>query len=268
MKAAGLRELKRFKICNNGLRCVVSVMESVSEGTADDLSSSEGVVEGEGERGDDVPTSSSSSSSSSSKVGGQKQKNTSPKNSKSRNVEVQRFSPGELVVGVVDDCSRSDEGDASSSAVKQLLNILTQDPSCLPLSSVGLVEEEVTVQPTLLAIAAEALSGLVDFILPLPPVVEVEAESDPQSGEESSAGSISEIDRQNISAPAAQSEVDESVLPLDQRGMKEGEGGGKGRILTVGGRPVPSKISVIGKYLYRGYAIWKQEVIVLHLSFS
>ena len=254
MKAAGLRELKRFKICNNGLRCVVSVMQSISEGSLDESSSSEEVVEGEEVRGADTRHSSSSSSR---KVGGQKQKNTSPKGSTSRNIEVQRFSPGELVVGVVDDCSRSDEGHASSSAVKQLLNILTQDPACLPLSSVGLVEEEVTVQPTLLAIAAEALSGLVDFILPLPPVVEVE--SDPQTSEDPVTGagkgastrSVSDLDSQSISSASVRSNieldvVEDSGLPLDQRGQDQGRGGEEGRALTVGGRPVPSKISVVG----------------------
>lgn len=69
------------------------------------------------------------------------------------------FFPGELVVAIVD------AGEAAT-AVPRLLRVLAEDSEVVPLKGVGLVREEVTLQPSLLTLTVSALKHLQDYILP------------------------------------------------------------------------------------------------------
>lgn len=67
---------------------------------------------------------------------------------------------GEIVVSLVD------AYDADKS-LPQLLRVMAQEPESIPLRSVGLVSEDVTLQPTLASLAALALKEIEEFLIPL-----------------------------------------------------------------------------------------------------
>eukprot|EP01041_Mallomonas_annulata_P005093 gene5093-10190_t len=76
-----------------------------------------------------------------------------------KNTPPRRFHPEELVVVITD-----------ASPLSRLLQVLEQKPKVMPLLSTGVVEEEVAVQPTLFALAANCLHDVLgDHILPLIP---------------------------------------------------------------------------------------------------
>lgn len=70
-----------------------------------------------------------------------------------------RFDQGEVVMAIV----YSLEPPAS---FKQALRVMSQDTDSAELVSVGLVKEEVTIQPTLLQLGAKVLSSVKDLLLP------------------------------------------------------------------------------------------------------
>ena len=160
MKAAGLCEIKRITVGKDKLKCVLSVMQPLPallpapellEGSS---SGSSGSVETSIDEGIDAQ-----------ETGTSQGKRLGSKASASSIETVPRFTAGELVLGFIDNCSPDSTG---SSTVRELLCSMTQDGEQLSLNSVGLVEEEVTVQPLLLSLAVEALIELTDFIAPAP----------------------------------------------------------------------------------------------------
>jgi hypothetical protein len=205
MKAAGLREIKRITLSSNKVQCILSVMTPLVAET--DIEQVEGGSAG------DIGESASGESALSGDLQGKKVSKKKAKRSKSE--EEQRFSVGELVIGIVDGPAGGD----SIQAVKQLLQTMTQPVDYLSLNSVGLVKEEVTVQPTLLALAVDALDHLGEFILPVIPAI---------------------LPSDSESAPIPDAAV------IDSHNSTE-EGVPSAPLLTISGSPLPRKISIIGK---------------------
>ena len=187
LAGAGLREVKRVVLARNHVRCVLSLMAPTRvAATAETVSAG---LAPHAEAG----------------------KNKSAR--RAADAE-RRFEEGELVVGVVDECSgdavdtdmdadigigmdgppapaedgrRRGRGSKAArsrgtkkaaarvasprtEAAVRLLRVLTERDVSLPLHSVGLVKEEVTVQPTLMGLAVDALQALGDYVLPAAPV--------------------------------------------------------------------------------------------------
>ena len=172
MKSAGLVEIKRVTIRVNKVSCLLSIMAPILPhlNVGSDPSSTDICVEGsqeinrnsveEGEQGaTDLPS----------------KKVANSKLSSSTSDGEERFSEGELVIGIIDCPSGSSN---KVEEIKLLLQTMTQKVEYLCLNSVGLVKEEVTVQPTLLAMAVDALQQIEEYILPIlsHPKEEVEVE--------------------------------------------------------------------------------------------
>jgi hypothetical protein len=77
--------------------------------------------------------------------------------------EEKRFSMGDLIIGVVDDQGNN----KGTKNIENLLKTLTAEAEYISLNSIGLVKEELSVQPTLLAIAIDVLHELAELILPI-----------------------------------------------------------------------------------------------------
>ena len=161
MKSAGLVEIKRVTIRVNKVSCLLSIMAPILPhlNVGSDPSSTDICVEGsqeinrnsveEGEQGaTDLPS----------------KKVANSKLSSSTSDGEERFSEGELVIGIIDCPSGSSN---KVEEIKLLLQTMTQKVEYLCLNSVGLVKEEVTVQPTLLAMAVDALQQIEEYILPI-----------------------------------------------------------------------------------------------------
>lgn len=221
MKAAGLKEIDRITVRKNKIRCIMSVMVPVQapEGPPD---AQEGAETFEEKHVDS--------------------KRSRKQNSGSKE-EPHRFSPGELVIGIIDDCTASKDTAGACTAVKQLLQTMTQRADFIPLSSVGLVKEEVTVQPTLLAIATEALGALSDYIFPLSLSVPSE---DPLSQDELGSGHLAE----KAGAAAALSPGPSSSASMDITAAAQ-EAAADVEVeapqLTKAGTAVPLKLSIVGE---------------------
>lgn len=243
MKAAGLTEIRRITVSKNKLRCVLSVMQPIPEPAS--------VL--------------SESSSSSSSVGtesvndeGADGLQTSPpqaKKSKPQHDVVPRFSAGELVLGFMDDCPSDSTGSGSGGlSVRELLCSMTQEGEQLSLNSVGLVAEEVTVQPVLLSMAVQALTQLTDLIAPAPAMQEDEAEGE---------GGVNTDDEEHVTASNVKSTSKSANTDINADGAEtaigageEEEGVGEGGpvsaeesipILSAAGLPLPSKITIVGQ---------------------
>ena len=66
------------------------------------------------------------------------------------------FATSELVIAFVDDCG-----------AESILRLCSQNPSYLELESVGVVDEDVSIQPTILELSLQALEQLGEFVLPV-----------------------------------------------------------------------------------------------------
>lgn len=92
----------------------------------------------------------------------QKNNDSDSKNNKKNKMTLSeqetRFDDGELVIGIVD------EGDDNAD-VAQVLRMMSQKPEFMPLRSTGLVREEITIQPTILKLAADVLAHLHDYVI-------------------------------------------------------------------------------------------------------
>lgn len=239
MKAAGLIEIRRITVSKNKLRCVLSVMQPIpepvpvlSESSSSSSSSSEGTESVNDEGTDGLQTS-----------------NSLVKKLKSQHDVVPRFSAGELVLGFVDDCSSDSTESGSGSeglSVRELLCSMTEEAEQLSLNSIGLVAEEVTVQPVLLSMAVQALTQLTDLIAPAPvPVVqqdEAEAEEGVDIDYEEHMKSTSKFTKVDVNADGA-----------GKAGEDEGVDGSPVSAveamptLSAAGLALPSKISVVGQ---------------------
>jgi hypothetical protein len=227
MKAAGLKEIERITVRKNKLRCTMSIMVPLdSQSSPTPPSVQEGVE---------------SSEAMQAVAGDKNAKSISKRKRKLESAtkeEPHRFSPGELVIGIIDDCTASRDGDTlgACTAVKHLLQTMTQGADFIPLNSVGLVKEEVTVQPTLLAIATEALGALSDYILPLS--VSDPSEALPALDEPE----VAHLAVKTAAAPAALSpESGPSISSLDTLAAAEGPQ------VTRAGTAVPLKLSIVGE---------------------
>jgi hypothetical protein len=244
MKAAGLTEIRRITVTKNKLRCVLSVMQPIPE-PASVLSES-----------------SSSSSEGMESTDGLQTSNPLVKKSKSQHDVVPRFSAGELVLGFMDDCTSDSTGSGSGGlSVRELLCSMTQEGEQLSLNSVGLVAEEVTVQPVLLSMAVQALTQLTDLIAPAPAVQEDEAEAekgvdidDEEHVTASNVKSTSKSANIDINADGAGTAIREGEEREGEGEVGEGRGGPVSAeesipILSAAGLPLPSKITIVGQSL-------------------
>lgn len=231
MKAAGLKEIERITVRKNKIRCTVSVMMPI------------GVHDG--------PTVESGSGSSEAvqtiavAVDGDRNSKRKRKAEVASKEEPHRFSAGELVIGIIDDCTASTDNLSACTALKHLLHTMTQGAGFIPLNSVGLVKEEVTVQPTLLAIATEALGALSDYILPVsvsvslsdPSEVLLTAQDGPEVGhlavKTGAAAALSPVAVTSLDAIATDNIAAASVVS-------------EGPQVTRAGTAVPLKLSIVG----------------------
>ena len=227
MKAAGLKEIERITVRKNKLRCTMSIMVPLdSQSSPTPPSVQEGVESSEAMQAVDGDKNAKSISKRKRKL------------ESATKEEPHRFSPGELVIGIIDDCTASRDGDTlgACTAVKHLLQTMTQGADFIPLNSVGLVKEEVTVQPTLLAIATEALGALSDYILPLS--VSDPSEALPALDEPE----VAHLTVKTAAAAAAVSpEAGPSISSLDTLAAAEGPQ------VTRAGTAVPLKLSIVGE---------------------
>jgi hypothetical protein len=242
MKAAGLTEIRRITVTKNKLRCVLSVMQPIPESApvlSESCSSSSVGTESVNDEVADGPQTS----------------NPTAKKSKSQHDVVPRFSAGELVLGFMDDCP-SDSTGSGDPSVRELLCSMTQEGEQLSLNSVGLVAEEVTVQPVLLSMAAQALTQLTDLIAPAPaPAV--------QEDEGEGEGGVNKDDEELVTVSNVKSTNKSTNIDINANGAGtaigegEEEGGGEGvesleesmPLLSAAGLPLPSKISIVGQSL-------------------
>ena len=240
MKAAGLIEIRRITVSKNKLRCVLSVMQPIPEpmpALSGSSSSSDGTesVSDEG-------------------TGGLQTSNSLVKKSKSQHDVVPRFSAGELVLGFIDDCPSDSTGSGSGSeglSVRELLCSMTEEAEQLSLNSVGLVAEEVTVQPVLLSMAVQALTQLTDLIAPAPVVQQDEAEAVAEEGVD-----IDDEEHAKVSNVKSTSKCTNVDVNADGAGTAGEDKGGEGGpvslveampVLSAAGLALPSKISIVGQ---------------------
>jgi len=142
---------------------------------------------------------------------------------------VPNFHPNELVIAIIDD-----------SSLPNILRVLDSDPLSVSLSS-GLVEEEVYVQPTLLAMALKCLIAIKDIVLPLVPVQENTADS---------IDNYSNNDSKSNSSQSAQAQNQRLVLR------------------TASGQPVPSKIRIVGHSAGGGVAALMTVILDASLNIT
>jgi hypothetical protein len=229
MKAAGLREIERITVRKNKVRCTMSIMVPLDaqDGSlsVQGLQSSEAVQAGDGNRDGDKNLKAIS-----------KRKKKLDGASKE---EPHRFSAGELVIGIIDDCTASNDSLGACTAVKHLLQTMAQGADYIPLNSVGLVKEEVTVQPTLLAIATEALGALSDYILPVSVSV-----PDPSEGLlDRDETEVANLEAKTGASAALSPEAGPSVSLDATAAVAAAEG----PQVTRAGTAVPLKLSIVGE---------------------
>ena len=252
MKAAGLHEIKRITVGQNELKCVLSVMQPLPLPA---LVPAPELFEGGGSSGSgggSVETSIDEGIDAR-ETGTSQGKRLVSKASASNIETVPRFTAGELVLGFIDDCSPDS---TSSSTLRELLCSMTQEAEQLSLNSVGLVEEEVTVQPVLLSLAVEALKELTDFIAPAP--APAPAPSLPQEEQEEGVDvSTSEHLKKGLSGTNADvAEQKKGQRAEEEEEEKAGGHGIKGRgvaedegslpVLSAAGLLLPQKITILG----------------------
>ena len=236
MKSAGLVEIKRVTIRVNKVSCLLSIMAPIVPhlNVRSDPSSTDICVEGsqeinrnsveEGEEGaTDLPS----------------KKVANSKLSSSTSDGEERFSEGELVIGIIDCPSGSSN---KVEEIKLLLQTMTQKVEYLCLNSVGLVKEEVTVQPTLLAMAVDALQQIEEYILPIlshPKEEEKEEEEDynmiPEPLEinmDSSSSVLKQVSNSTDEDSLLSILPDVEVAPT----------------LNALGEPLPRKVTILGTY--------------------
>lgn len=94
----------------------------------------------------------------------------------------ERFNMGELIVGIVDEGNLEDD-------VAQVLRVMSQPVETISLKSVGLMQEDVSIQPTLLQLATDVVENLRDYILPInkesPQLTEIEKSANKTEDDES-----------------------------------------------------------------------------------
>ena len=236
MKSAGLVEIKRVTIRVNKVSCLLSIMAPILPhlNVGSDPSSTDICVEGsqeinrnsveEGEEGaTDLPS----------------KKVANSKLSSSTSDGEERFSEGELVIGIIDCPSGSSN---KVEEIKLLLQTMTQKVEYLCLNSVGLVKEEVTVQPTLLAMAVDALQQIEEYILPIlshPKEEEEKEEEDynmiPEPLEinmDSSSSVLKQVSNSTDEDSLLSILSDVEVAPT----------------LNAHGEPLPRKVTILGTY--------------------
>ena len=251
MKAAGLREIKRITVGQNELKCVLSVMQPLPA-----LVPAPELLEGSGSSG----TGSGSNvetlideGTDARETGTSQGKRLGSKTSALNIETVPRFAAGELVLGFIDNCSPDS---TSSSTVRELLCSMTQDAEQLSLNSVGLVEEEVTVQPVLLSLAVEALKELTDFIAPAPSpsLPQEEQEQEQEEGVDAStsvhlkegySGMNADVAEQN-EGQRAEEEEEEKAGGHGIKGRVKAEDEGSLPVLSAAGLLLPQKITILG----------------------
>jgi hypothetical protein len=253
MKAAGLKEIERITVRRNKLRCTMSIMVPLDaqDGPAAVQEGAE-LVAGDGDK-------------NSKAISKRKRKLE-----RARKEEPHRFSAGELVVGIIDDCTASKDTLGACTAVKHLLHTMSQGADFIPLNSVGLVKEEVTVQPTLLAIATEALGALSDYILPLSVSVPL---PDPSEGlldrdEPELAHLAAKTD--DAAAAALSPEAGPSV---SLNAMAASAAAAEVPQVTRAGTVVPLKLSIVGELTLHGslhlkLTVASQEIMTPRYSFA
>jgi hypothetical protein len=230
MKAAGLREIERITVRKNKVRCTMSIMVSLDahDGSlsVQGLESSEAVQAGDGDKNLKAIS---------------KRKKKLDGASKE---EPHRFSAGELVIGIIDDCTASKDSLGACTAVKHLLQTMAQGADYVPLNSVGLVKEEVTVQPTLLAIATEALGALSDYILPVSVPV-----PDPSEGLlDRDEPDVANLEAKIGAAAALSPEAGPSVsLDATAAAVVAAAAAAEAPQVTRAGTAVPLKLSIVGE---------------------
>jgi hypothetical protein len=259
MKAAGLTEIRRITVTKNKLRCILSVMQPIPESAPvlSESSSSVGTESVNDEGADGLQTSIPLA-----------------KKSKSQHDVVPRFSAGELVLGFMDDCP-SDSTGSGNLSVRELLCSMTQEGEQLSLNSVGLVAEEVTVQPVLLSMAVQALTQLTDLIAPAPAPASAPAVQEDEAVGEGGVN-IDDEDHVTVSDVKSTSRINIDIN-ADGAGRAIGEGEGEERgegegvesveesmpILSAAGLPLPSKITIVGQSFSHSINLWPVLLLML-----
>ena len=126
LREAGLVELRRVPLVHNKLACTLSVLAQANTTAA--------AVVG---------------------AGGDK------RSERKRSSVPGRFLPGELVLAVTQDTTQG-----AAACVSQSLRVMREKAQTVTLKSVGFVEEEVSLQPTVLRMALAGLEGVGEFLLP------------------------------------------------------------------------------------------------------
>ena len=196
LKNAGLVELKRFVVEHNKLPCTVAVLAPIATQTPETNGSS-----------------TNSTAKSARTAATDRKTKTTP----------QAFAPGELVIAVVE------TGDCLD-AVSKALRVFKSDSVVLPLKSVGFVEEEVTLQPTLLELTKQALQQCEEFLVAARPldatVPEVTtataaaaAAAAGEKGQAAEAAAVKAAPAGDAPPPLAASASQQRVLPTQIRLM-------------------------------------------------
>ena len=240
MKSAGLVEIKRVTISVNKVSCLLSIMTPIIPhlNSGSHLSSADIRMEGSQEINGGMKREMDSNSNSveEGEAGATdllSKKKVNSKLSSSTSDGEERFSKGELVIGIIDCPSGSS---SRVEEIKLLLQTMTQKVEYLCLNSVGLVKEEVTVQPTLLAMAVDALQQIEEYILPIL--------SSPQEEETDMIVEPLEINMDSTSSYSKQpsNSTDEDTLLSSQSKVEVAP------VLNALGEPVPRKITILGAH--------------------
>lgn len=174
LAAAGLRELQRVPLSHNKVKCVLYILQPTGEvfptkssekkekihskkATSKQRGHFESAAEGDQDDGQGMAGKHSSSASLSPQrisAGAVKRKIDKVTRSQPR-----RFEQGELILCVVE------EG-PHCTALAQVLRMMDQKPIVAPLQSVGFVQEDITLQPTIASLAVAALEAAVGYLPP------------------------------------------------------------------------------------------------------
>jgi len=186
LKNAGLVELKRFVVEHNKLPCTVAVLAPMSTPTAE-------------ASGTSIRSSNSTAKSARTAAATERKARTAP----------QAYAPGELVIAVVE------TGDCLD-AVSKALRVFKADSVVVPLKSVGFVEEEVTLQPTLLELTKQALEQCEEFLVAARPPAPTAPEATAEGGE---AAAVKAATTGDAPPPPAEPASQQRVLPTQIRLM-------------------------------------------------
>ena len=279
MKSAGLVEIKRVNITNNKVSCLLSVMTPIvcSLNAGADPSSIDTHLEDVNSIIDDMKKQINESNneevapenSFTDPIDTSSGESTKKKENKKRKKELlksssegeERFSEGELVIGIVDYPSPGSSGRAEE--FKQLLQTMSEKVEYLCLNSVGLVKEEITVQPTLLGMAVESLREIEAYILPLLPptnleVVENENENKNKNENKNENENENEIVTKLLNS---HNDISSSILHdnlniIDDQDLSMIESLSQTKLapkLNTFGEPVPKKITILGMFSIQKY---------------